>query len=277
MRSIVLLEYQNKSKFVSQASLTRMFNSVVKLTGMNDNSIIKFKNVTKNFSRNNQKTFKEFLPALFMGEKTVDKFTALNDISFEIKAGECVGIIGPNGSGKSTILKLIAGVMSPSSGNIHVHGKISPLIELGAGMHPELSGRENIYLNGAILGLKRKEIDKNLQSIIDFSEISEFIDQPVKHYSSGMYMRLAFSIAVHVDPEILIVDEILAVGDTQFQAKCFAKMEEFKNRGVTIIFVSHGLGQVQTFCTRAIYINQHHIILDGKPADAIAKYQNDQH
>lgn len=241
---------------------------------MSNNPIIKFHNVTKNFSKNNQKTFKEFLPALFMGEKTVDKFTALDNISFEISAGECVGIIGPNGSGKSTILKLIAGVMSPSSGSISVHGKISPLIELGAGMHPELSGRENIYLNGAILGLKRKEIDKNLQSIIDFSEISEFIDQPVKHYSSGMYMRLAFSIAIHVDPEILIVDEILAVGDTQFQTKCFAKMEEFKKRGVTIIFVSHGLGQVQSFCTRAIYLNQHHIILDGKPADAIAKYQN---
>lgn len=241
---------------------------------MSTNPIIKFHHVTKNFSRNNQKTFKEFLPALFMGEKTVDKFTALSDISFEISAGECVGIIGPNGSGKSTILKLIAGVMSPSSGNVLVHGKISPLIELGAGMHPELSGRENIYLNGAILGLKRKEIDNNLQSIIDFSEISEFIDQPVKHYSSGMYMRLAFSIAVHVNPEILIVDEILAVGDAPFQAKCFAKMEEFKKQGVTIIFVSHSLGQIEKFCTRAIYLNQHHIILDGKPTDAIANYQN---
>lgn len=241
---------------------------------MSTNPIIKFHHVTKNFSRNNQKTFKEFLPALFMGEKTVDKFTALSDISFEISAGECVGIIGPNGSGKSTILKLIAGVMSPSSGNVLVHGKISPLIELGAGMHPELTGRENIYLNGAILGLKRKEIDNNLQSIIDFSEIPEFIDQPVKHYSSGMYMRLAFSIAVHVNPEILIVDEILAVGDAPFQAKCFAKMEEFKKQGVTIIFVSHSLGQIEKFCTRAIYLNQHHIILDGKPTDAIANYQN---
>jgi len=236
--------------------------------------IIKFHNVTKNFSRNNQKTFKEFLPALFMGEKTVDKFTALDNISFEIQAGECVGIIGPNGSGKSTILKLIAGVMSPSSGTIFVHGKISPLIELGAGMHAELTGRENIYLNGAILGLKRKEIDKNLQSIIDFSEISEFIDQPIKHYSSGMYMRLAFSIAIHVDPEILIVDEILAVGDTQFQAKCFAKMEEFKKQGVTIIFVSHSLDQVEKFCTRVIYLNKHHIIIDDIPTKAIAKYQD---
>jgi len=239
-----------------------------------NNPIIKFHHVTKNFSKNNQKTFKEFLPALFMGEKTVDKFTALDNISFEIEPGECVGIIGPNGSGKSTILKLIAGVMSPSSGSIHVHGKISPLIELGAGMHAELTGRENIYLNGAILGLKRKEIDKNIQSIIDFSEIQEFIDQPIKHYSSGMYMRLAFSIAIHVNPEILIVDEILAVGDTQFQAKCFAKMEEFKKRGVTIIFVSHSLAQIQKFCTRALYLNNHHILLDGNPKTVCKEYIN---
>ena len=176
------------------------------------NIAISFTSVTKNFSRNNQKTFKEFLPALFYGEKTVDKFTVFSDVSFEIKRGECVGIIGPNGSGKSTILKLIAGVMSPSKGKVHVRGKVSPLIELGAGMHPELTGRENVYLNGAILGLSRRQIDDNFQSILDFSELSEFIDQPIKHYSSGMYMRLAFSIAIHVNPEILIVDEILAVG-----------------------------------------------------------------
>lgn len=236
--------------------------------------IIKFENVTKNFSKNNQKTFKEFLPALFMGEKTVDKFTALSNISFEIEKGECVGIIGPNGSGKSTILKLIAGVMSPTFGKIYVHGKISPLIELGAGMHPELSGKENIYLNGAILGLKRKQIDEYFQSIIDFSELQEFIDQPIKHYSSGMYMRLAFSIAVHVNPEILIVDEILAVGDTDFQSKCFAKMEEFKKNGVTILFVSHSMGQVESFCTRAIYLNHHQIQFDGNPTIAIQKYSN---
>ncbi|MFA7301100.1 MAG: ABC transporter ATP-binding protein [Candidatus Shapirobacteria bacterium] len=235
-------------------------------------TIIRFNHVTKNFSKNNQKTFKEFLPALFMGEKTVDKFTALNDISFEIQAGECVGIIGPNGSGKSTVLKLIAGVMSPSSGIVSVHGKISPLIELGAGMHPELTGRENIYLNGAILGLKRKEIDANFQSIIDFSEIPEFIDQAIKHYSSGMYMRLAFAIAVHANPEILIVDEILAVGDPKFQQKCLNKMEEFKKAGVTIIFVSHDLETVQKFCSRVIYINHSKNIADGQSKDIIKKY-----
>ncbi|HWS49287.1 MAG TPA: ABC transporter ATP-binding protein, partial [Candidatus Methanoperedens sp.] len=231
-----------------------------------ENTVIKFENVTKVFSFQNQKTFKEFLPALIKGEKTTNGFTALDKLNFEIKKGEVVGIIGPNGSGKSTILKLIAGVMWPTSGKVHVHGKVSPLIELGAGMHPELTGRENIYLNGAILGLKRKEIEKNLEAIIDFSEIREFIDQPVKHYSSGMYMRLAFSIAIHVHPEILLVDEILAVGDTDFQAKCFKKMEDYKkDNNITIVFVSHSMPQVEKFCERVIYLNHHRIQADGNP------------
>lgn len=238
--------------------------------------VISFSHVTKNFSRNNQKTFKEFLPALFLGEKTVDRFTALNDISFEVNKGESVGLIGPNGSGKSTILKLVAGVMSPSSGKVQVHGKISPLIELGAGMHPELTGKENIYLNGAILGLKRKQIDEYYEGILDFSELTEFIDQPIKHYSSGMYMRLAFAIAVHVNPEILIVDEILAVGDSAFQEKCFKKMEEFKLNGVTILFVSHSLGQVEKFCDRAVYINHHTVQMIGSSAEVCQKYQDEQ-
>jgi len=239
-------------------------------------TVIKFKNVTKEFSKLSQKTFKEFIPALFRGEKTTDKFTALQDISFEIKKGETVGIIGPNGSGKSTILKLIAGVMWPTSGTVEVKGKISPLIELGAGFHPELTGKENIYLNGSILGLKRKEIDNYYKSIVDFAELWEFIDQPVKHYSSGMYMRLAFAVAIHVHPEILIVDEILAVGDSAFQEKCFARMEEFKkSKEITIIFVSHSLGQVEKFCTRAIYINAHKIQYDGTPVVATQKYLAD--
>ena len=240
-------------------------------------TVIKFDQVTKQFSKNNQKTFKEFIPALFRGEKTTESFTALDRISFEIKKGEVVGIIGPNGSGKSTILKLIAGVMSPTSGKITVHGKVSPLIELGAGMHPELTGRENIYLNGAILGLSRQQINKNIESIMDFSEIRDFIHQPVKHYSSGMYMRLAFSIAVHVNPEILLIDEILAVGDTEFQQKCFKKMEEFKkSKEVTIIFVSHNLTQVKKFCSRVIYINNHKIKIDNTPIKSLSQYKSDQ-
>ncbi|MFA6185092.1 MAG: ABC transporter ATP-binding protein [Candidatus Shapirobacteria bacterium] len=239
-----------------------------------DQIVIKFDHVTKKFSQLSQKTFKEFIPALIRGEQTTESFTALNNISFEIERGETVGIIGPNGSGKSTILKLIAGVMSPNSGTITVKGKISPLIELGAGFHPELTGSENIYLNGAILGLKRKEIDKNFQSIVDFAELQEFINQPIKHYSSGMYMRLAFAVAIHVHPEILIVDEILSVGDQAFQEKCFAKMEEFKkSKDVTIIFVSHSLDQVEKFCTRALYLNEHQIQFDGKVKKAIEKYE----
>lgn len=247
-------------------------------SNLSDQTVIKFDHVTKQFSKLNQKTFKEFIPALLRGEKTQDTFTALDDISFEIKKGETVGIIGPNGSGKSTILKLIAGVMSPNSGKVTVTGSISPLIELGAGFHPELTGIENIYLNGAILGLKRKEIKNNLQSIIDFSELQEFINQPVKHYSSGMYMRLAFAVAIHVHPEILIVDEILAVGDQAFQEKCFKKMEEFKNsKDVTIIFVSHSLGQVEKFCTRVIYLDNHQIQYDGNTLIALSKYKkNDE-
>lgn len=242
-----------------------------------ENTVIKFENVTKKFSLQSQKTFKEFIPALLKGEETIKGFTALDNLNFEIQKGEVVGIVGPNGSGKSTILKLIAGVMSPTIGKVIVKGQVSPLIELGAGMHPELTGRENIYLNGSILGLKRKEIDKNLQNIIDFSEIEEFIDQPVKHYSSGMYMRLAFSIAIHVHPEILLVDEILAVGDTDFQAKCFKKMNEYKkDNNITIVFVSHNLKQVETFCERVIYLNNHQILADGKPKNIIEKYKNDQ-
>lgn len=242
---------------------------------LNIDTVIQFQHVTKNFSKLSQKTFKEFIPALFKGEKTSESFTALDNISFEIKRGETVGIIGPNGSGKSTILKLIAGVMSPTSGKVTVHGSISPLIELGAGMHPELTGSENIFLNGAILGLTQKQIKEYYDSIIDFAEIKDFIDQPVKHYSSGMYMRLAFAIAIHVKPEILLVDEILAVGDTAFQDKCFKYMDGLKqSKDVTIVFVSHSLGQVEKFCNRVIYVNNHQIQYDGTSKIAVEKYTN---
>jgi len=244
-------------------------------TDKSSQPIISFSHVTKDFSLQTQKTFKEFLPALFLGEKTVNKFTALSDFSFEIQKGECVGIIGPNGSGKSTILKLVAGVMSPTSGKITVKGNISPLIELGAGMHPELTGKENIYLNGSILGLKKSEINDYYQSIVDFAELHEFIDQPIKHYSSGMYVRLAFSVAVHVDPEILIIDEIFAVGDAAFQEKCFKKMEEFKSKGVTILFVSHSMAHIQSFCTKVIYINHSRLVDQGEVTKICQRYQQE--
>lgn len=234
--------------------------------------VIEFKNVTKDFSLQSQKTFKEFLPAFFFGKETHQFFTALKDISFTVNKGDTVGIIGPNGSGKSTILKLVAGVMTPTSGQVIVRGKISPLIELGAGFHPELTGRENIYLNGAILGLSQKQIDERFKQIVDFAELWEFIDQPVKHYSSGMYARLGFAIAINVDPEILIIDEILGVGDSAFQEKCFKKMEEFKKSGITILFVSHSLETVKTFCNRAIYLNHHRLIADGNTEKVCQEY-----
>lgn len=222
---------------------------------MSQQAIITFDHVSKVYSLQKQKTFKEFLPALASGKETKKVFTALNDISFEIQKGESVGIVGPNGSGKSTILKLIAGVTAPTTGTITVHGKVSPLIELGSGMHPELSGRENVFLNGAILGLSQRQIHQRFKEIVDFAELWDFVDEPIKHYSSGMFMRLAFSVAIHVDPEILLVDEILAVGDASFQEKCFKKMDEFKKNGVTILLVSHNKDQTDSYCTNIINLN----------------------
>jgi len=223
--------------------------------------IITFDHVTKNFSLNKQKTFKEFFPAFLSGKETKQNFTALDNISFEINKGDTVGIIGPNGSGKK--------------GKVIVHGNVSPLIELGAGFHPELSGTENIYLNGSILGLSQQELKNKYADIVNFSGLGEFINQPIKHYSSGMYMRLAFSVAIHTNPKILLVDEIMAVGDTTFQAKCFAKMEQFKKQGVTIVFVSHSMASIKSFCTKAIYINHSKLIFSGSTKKACQEYLND--
>ena len=241
---------------------------------MNKNQpVIEFKKVSKKFTLLNQKTFKELLPAFLQKKETRQEFWALKDISFKVNKGETLGIIGPNGSGKSTILKLIAGVMSPTEGQVTVKGKVSPLIELGAGFHPELTGRENVYLNGAILGLRRNQIDKYFKEIVDFAELWDFIDQPVKHYSSGMYMRLGFSVAIHVKPEILLIDEILAVGDTAFQQKCFTKMEEFKKQGVTIIYVSHNLDSIKNFCAKALYINRSTLVSYDQASKVVGKYR----
>ena len=237
-----------------------------------NNPIIQFKNVSKEFSLYSQKTFKEFIPALLGRQNTKKRLTALHDISFSVAPGETIGIIGPNGSGKSTILKLIAKVMSPNQGEVIVNGQVSPLIELGAGFHPELTGKENVYLNGSILGLSKKEIDQQFQSILDFSELGQFIDQPIKHYSSGMYMRLAFSVAIHTKPQILVVDEILAVGDQQFQQKCFAKMRQFQQQGTSIVIVSHSMQNIKNFCHSAIYINKGKLIYHGSVDQAIKHY-----
>jgi ABC-type polysaccharide/polyol phosphate transport system ATPase subunit len=212
--------------------------------------VIEVEHISKLFYRQEQRTFKEFVPALFLGKKTRQWFWALNDVSFSVNRGDMIGIVGPNGSGKSTLLKIIAGVSKPTKGNITLGGKVAPLIELGAGFHPELTGRENVFLNGVILGMKRKEIQEKFNTIVDFAELWEFIDAPVKHYSSGMYLRLGFSVAVHTNPEILLVDEILAVGDKQFQKKCLDRIEELRKSGVTIVFVSHSQEQVERFCNK---------------------------
>jgi len=236
---------------------------------------IKIDHVSKLFHRQKQRTFKELIPALIGGEKAVETFWALQDINLEIKKGETFGIIGPNGSGKSTLLKLIAGVSKPTKGSITVNGRVAPLIELGAGFHPELTGRENVFLNGVILGMSRKEIKAKFQEIVDFAELWDFIDQPVKHYSSGMYLRLAFAVAIHTEPEILLVDEILAVGDASFQSKCFKKIEELKNNGVTIVMVSHSMPSVQKYCQRVAYINFSNLVAIGDTKEVCAKYQAD--
>jgi len=240
----------------------------------NNGSSIAFENVDKYFYFQHQKTLKEFVQALFVQRKTLERVHALKDLSFNIKRGESVGVIGRNGAGKSTLLKIMAGVSSQTTGNVLVNGRVVPLLELGAGFHPELTAKENVYLNGVILGLKEKHIDAIFNDIINFAEISEFVDVPVKYFSSGMYMRLAFSVAIFVDPEILLVDEILSVGDSAFRVKCLKKMLEFKKKGVTIVFVSHDLKTVESFCDRAIYLKTGAIEYDGEVKTALKQYQD---
>jgi ABC-2 type transport system ATP-binding protein len=200
-------------------------------------------------------------------------FYALRDVDLVVKHGETVGLIGANGSGKSTLLKVLAGILRPTSGTVQANGRIASLLELGAGFNGELSGRENIYLNASLLGLTRRETDELYDSIVDFSELREFIDNPVKHYSSGMYVRLGFSVAVHVDPDILLVDEVLAVGDEHFQRKCLNKITEFQNAGKTILFVSHSPDLIEKVCSRAVLLSDGNVLFDGDPYFAVAELQ----
>jgi lipopolysaccharide transport system ATP-binding protein len=197
---------------------------------------------------------------------------ALKDVSFEIKHGEVVGIIGGNGAGKSTLLKILSRITEPTEGEARIYGRVGSLLDVGTGFHPELTGRENIYLNGAILGMKKKEIDKKFDEIVAFAEIEKFIDTPVKHYSSGLYMRLAFSVAAHLEPEILIVDEVLAVGDAAFQKKCLGKMGEVAKEGRTVLFVSHNMAAVENLCGRSILLRFGKVVADAAPSEAIAEY-----
>lgn len=206
-------------------------------------------------------------------EKKYREHYALSDVSFEVKKGETVGIIGTNGSGKSTILKIITGVLNPTGGKVDVSGRISALLELGAGFNMEYTGVENIYLNGTMMGYSKEEVDAKLQMILDFADIGDFVNQPVKTYSSGMFVRLAFAVAINIDPEILIVDEALSVGDVFFQAKCYHKFDEFKNAGKTILFVSHDLGSIAKYCDRAVLLNKGKKMAEGEPKEIIDLYK----
>jgi lipopolysaccharide transport system ATP-binding protein len=201
------------------------------------------------------------------------EFTALQGVDFSIHRGETVGIVGRNGSGKSTLLQIICGTLTPSSGEVFVRGRVAALLELGAGFNPEFTGRENVYLNGTVLGLTRSQIDAKLQDILAFAEIGEFIDRPVKTYSSGMYIRLAFAVAIHVEPDLLVVDEALSVGDEAFQRKCFARIERLRDAGCTVLFVSHAAGTVIELCDRAILLDRGEVLADGAPKAVISRYQ----
>ena len=239
---------------------------------MDSGYAIEVKNLKKSFKVYLDKgsTIKEKI--ISRNRRKYEKREVLKGISFSVRKGEAIGLIGHNGCGKSTMLKLLTRIMYPDSGTITMTGRISSLIELGAGFHPDMSGRENIYINASIFGLSKKEIDERLDDIIAFSELENYIDNPVRTYSSGMYMRLAFSVAINVDADILLVDEILAVGDTNFQTKCFNKMREIQASGVTIVLVSHDYNMIEKFCSKAVWIDEGYIVKQGKASEVVDAY-----
>jgi ABC-type polysaccharide/polyol phosphate transport system ATPase subunit len=240
-------------------------------------SAIELVNVSKIYRRFSGKHFSTLKSALLQRSilrdlRPSEVLQALSDISFSVPKGSTYGVIGRNGSGKSTALKLVAGITKPTSGTVHVDGRISALIELGAGFHPEISGRENVYINGIMLGLTRREVQQRFNDIVDFAELRDFIDAPVKTYSSGMYMRLGFAVAIHVDPDVLLIDEVLAVGDEGFTHKCLDKFAEFRRRGKTILLVTHSLGLVERFCDEALWIDAGHAREHGDPRRVVDAY-----
>jgi lipopolysaccharide transport system ATP-binding protein len=253
------------------------------------NTVIKVENLSKKYViQHQQDSYKTFRGAITDAAKSLtnvinprkrkeaqldcEQFWALNDVSFEIKQGDRVGIIGRNGAGKSTLLKILSRITEPTTGKIKISGRVASLLEVGTGFHPELTGRENIFLNGAILGMSKSEITRKFDEIVDFAEIEKFLDTPVKRYSSGMYVRLAFAVAAHLEPEILIVDEVLAVGDAQFQKKCLGKMEEVGREGRTVLFVSHNMGTITQLCTTGIYLASGKVVQLGNINSVIGKY-----
>ncbi|QWW20287.1 ABC transporter ATP-binding protein [Schaalia sp. 19OD2882] len=233
--------------------------------------VIKVNEVVKEFTLHNTRTLKDRLVWTLTGrrDQLSSQFRALDGVSFDVEPGDSIGLIGYNGSGKSTMLKLISGVMRPDSGTVKYKGRMAGLIEVGAGFHPDLTGRENVFLNGAILGMTKEQIEDAFDQIAAFSEIGDFIDTEVKFYSSGMFLRLAFSVAVHTDPDIFLVDEILAVGDEPFQNKCLGRIREMQEEGKSLVIVSHDLGLIRDLCNRGILLERGHLKVDGTAAEAV--------
>ncbi len=234
-------------------------------------TFIEVEGVSKRFTLRHNRSLKELAVAAFRGKDLSDTFLALDDVSFTVDEGETVALVGFNGSGKSTLLKLISGVLLPDGGRIRTRGRVAGLIEVGAGFHPDLTGRENVYLNGAILGMTEPQITAAFDEIVAFSEIEKFIDTEVKFYSSGMFLRLAFSVAVHSEPEVFLVDEILAVGDEPFQAKCIERIEALKADGRTLVIVSHNLDMVARLCDRGLLLRKGELVSDGGAAQIVAE------
>jgi lipopolysaccharide transport system ATP-binding protein len=242
---------------------------------MNPNLAISVTNLSKKYLIGKKKdgSLRGTITNTIAGNKNNNEvFWALNNVNFEIKKGDVVGIIGKNGAGKSTLLKILSQITSPTSGRIEINGRIASLLEVGTGFHPELTGRENIFLNGTILGMTRKEVRAKFDEIVDFSGVEKFIDTAVKHYSSGMYVRLAFAVAAHLEPEILIIDEVLAVGDADFQKKCLGKMQDVANQGRTVLFVSHNMASVRSLCNKGILLSQGEILFSGAAQDTLDLY-----
>ena len=252
--------------------------TVLRLRAPRENQpLVELNGVSRMFAmrRDRSRSLQELFIRLFRGAKTPPNvFWPLRDISLAISRGDCVGVIGPNGSGKSTLLKLITGILEPTHGELIVSGRLSSLLELGAGFQLDLTGRENIYLNGSIYGLSRAQIDDRLDRIVGYAELGEFIDTPVKHYSSGMYVRLGFAVAIHTEPDLLLVDEVLAVGDIAFQRKCLTSIYQYRNSGGTLLFVSHDLSTIQSICNRALWLENGSIQAEGDATDVIMKYQH---
>jgi len=239
-----------------------------------DRTVIRLQDVTKEFVLHRQKPFlmREMFNRLRGKRALTERFTAVSGVSLEIQEGEFVGFIGHNGAGKSTLLGLISGTLNPSRGTVEVQGRLGSLLELGAGFHPDLTGRENIFLNASLLGLTRDQVEDQFDSIVEFSELEKFIDVPIGNYSSGMQVRLGFSVAVHINPDVLIMDEILAVGDEAFQHKCISRIESFHRQGKTMIIVSHNMTHIRNFCTRAFWLDHGRLMAAGEPQGVVDQY-----